>query len=424
MKLDEYMKKYGLVWEFPHSCIFSVLSNGEETIYWVDLDGFRKDSFFITVDKTDEVTGKLSFTEFYRQIPDLLNSGWDKECSIGPDHITEWIEGFAENYNISLVKEFDMSYRKEQRTRAKGLLEDMFHDPGNGSFNGRNYKFILKNPKENLWSGICEDAIKYFEDNNIPWWESDIHTPTGHLLSSQVACVNHLYPIRQRQDLATAMLKAIDKDIICAEKLDDGYVEFEIVGSQNYLHERQHTRGANATSIDAVMLGRKAKKNVLFLIEWKYTENYNSDCMYIKPRWEIYNPLLEENDCPINSSIVMIGAANPFKALYYEPFYQLMRQTLLGWKMVESNEYGADEYIHLHIVPDENKEMLGVITSKELSEIASQNNLKTMEEIWKYVLKEPKRYIRISPKKFLDPIRNELDTVSFMQYINKRYWCI
>ena len=110
--------------------------------------------------------------------------------------------------------------------------------------------------------------------------------------------------------------------------VDNGFGDFEVIGSRNYLNERSHTCGANATSVDAVMVGeKKPGSNVLFFIEWKYTEEYGETDKYIPARYEIYNPLLEDKQCPIN--------IEDFSSLYCEPFYQLMRQTLLGWKMVQ-----------------------------------------------------------------------------------------
>ena len=44
--------------------------------------------------------------------------------------------------------------------------------------------------------GIREDAIAYFRSNHIPWWKGAADEPTGHVLSSQIACVNHLYLLR------------------------------------------------------------------------------------------------------------------------------------------------------------------------------------------------------------------------------------
>lgn len=75
-----------------------------------------------------------------------------------------------------------------------------------------------------------------------------------------------------------------------AVKVDCGYMEFEVVGAKNYLGERSHTRGANATSVDALMVGKKSTgSNILILIEWKYTEEYREENKYIPARYEIYN---------------------------------------------------------------------------------------------------------------------------------------
>jgi hypothetical protein len=116
----------------------------------------------------------------------------------------------------------------------------------------------------------------------------------------------------------------------------------------------------------------------------------------------------------------------PFKALYYEPYYQLMCQTLLDWKMVSANEYGADDYIHINFIPDENHEMLRTITSKELQKIKNQSGDEyeplDMEDAWECVLKDHTKYKRISPQWFLKPLRNEKDTKSLLQYLYQRYW--
>jgi hypothetical protein len=89
--------------------------------------------------------------------------------------------------------------------------------------------------------------------------------------------------------------------------------------------------------------------------------------------------------------------------------------------MIDANEYGADDYIHLHIVPDENAEMLEGVTSKEL-QIIDANDPFDMEFAWKRTLKNPSKYIRISPKNFFEPIKKEKDAKSLLQYLEKRYW--
>ena len=245
-----------------------------------------------------------------------------------------------------------MSFREAERKRIVAIRNEVFRDPGRGMYRKIEREFVLRDPLLNLWAGIREDVLQYFEGNQVVWWGDQGKQPTGHLLSSQIACLNHLYFLRQRKDAASAILKAIHPKIIEAVIVDDGFVEFEATGRKNYLGERFHTRGAHATSVDAIMVGKKADgKNVLVLIEWKYTESYPTEDKYIPARAKIYDPLLAEPDCPIK--------VKSFEWLYFEPFYQLMRQTLLGWKMIQHEEYQCAEFIHVHIIPAKNHNLNG-----------------------------------------------------------------
>ncbi|MBW1801314.1 MAG: hypothetical protein JRJ85_11375 [Deltaproteobacteria bacterium] len=301
-----------------------------------------------------------------------------------------------------------MSYRENERKKAVEIREALFRDPGAGIFFKRERDFVLKDPTLNLWAGIRDDVIQYFERNHIAWWMGDNkNEPTGHLLSSQVACINHLYFLRQRKDAATAILQNISDKIEEAVKVDCGYVEFEAIGKENYLGEKSHTRGANSTSVDAIMVGRKNdRSNILVLIEWKYTEEYREENKYIPDRYNIYDRLLKETNCPINTT--------DFGALYYEPFYQLMRQTLLGWKMVQAGEYQCDEYLHVHVIPEGNIELRNRVTSPGLNGI-------NVTEAWRSVLREPERYRVISPENFTKSAFTCPDTLSIRTYLEKRY---
>ena len=195
-----------------------------------------------------------------------------------------------------------MGFRDDEIRRMIKIRDDVFRDPGRGVYHKLERKFVLRNPMLNLWDGIREDALSYFERNQIDWWGDVGNQPTGHLLSSQIACINHLYFVRQRKDVATAILRNICSEIVEAMVVDDGFVEFEVVGDQNYLGEESHTRGEYATSIDAVMVGKKPDgRNILVIIEWKYTEDPGSVNRYKPARAEIYDPLLADPDCPIHS---------------------------------------------------------------------------------------------------------------------------
>ena len=270
---------------------------------------------------------------------------------------------------------------------------------------------MLSDATLNLWDGIREDAIAYFSRNQIAWWRgSEEQTPPGHLLSSQVACVNHLYFARQRADVATAILKSVDDSIDSAVVVDDGFVEFEVIGGEDYLNERNRTRGANCTSVDAMMVGRRAGGDrVLVLIEWKYTESYGIKDLYVQKRAERYDSLMSADGSPIT--------IDDTEALYYEPFYQLMRQTLLGSEMVKHEEYGARDFVHVHVVPDGNSELRETVTSSALKRFGDN-----VSDAWKAVLARPERFVSLDPEQLLAPVLMLPDTQSAATYLRNRYW--
>ena len=178
-----------------------------------------------------------------------------------------------------------MSFLERERQRLIEERDRQFKDPGLGLFFGKPREFVLSEAAANLWEGIRADAIEYFARNSISWWKGDGNEPTGHMLSSQVACVNHLYLLRQSPDLANAVLRAIDPEDVEAEVVGDGYVEFEFIGARQYLAERAFTRGANCTSVDAFMIGLTAHGGRrAFLAEWKYTGWYPREDKYIRER--------------------------------------------------------------------------------------------------------------------------------------------
>lgn len=302
-----------------------------------------------------------------------------------------------------------MNYRDSEKARSQEILNKIIRAKGNGYFSGRRYEFVLDQGELNLWDGIREDALDYFKKNSIAWWKGGPENiPTGHLFSSQIACLNHLYWLRKRKDAVLAVVKELHSEVYDIEIMDDGYIEFEVIGKKNYLGERSHSRGANATAFDSVVIAKKNKgNNLLIVIEWKYTEKYNGKNLYKKERAKIYDRFFDDSSCPIK--------VKEKKSLCYEPYYQLMRQTLLSWKMTKAQEYGCDEYIHIHVIPKENKELLDVNTSPLLKGIG-------LEEAWKSVLKNPRRYNVISPKNLLAPVINLPETKSIITYLDKRYW--
>lgn len=300
------------------------------------------------------------------------------------------------------------SFKERERARLVSLRDELFGDPGQGRYRGQPREFVLRDPARNLWAGIRKDALAHFARHRIGWHHGSDELPTGHLLSSQVACVNHLFALRQRVDLALAVLAGLDADVVAPERIGDGYVDFEYIGSRQHLAERGFARGSHCTSVDAVMAGRLADGSLrLFLIEWKYTEAYDGEDLFVPERSRVYDHLIAAPDSPFE-------AIEP-RALYREPFYQLMRQTLLGCAFVRHGELGCGSFRHVHVVPDANQAFHLRVTAPELlgADVSSA---------WRTALRRPSDYLTRTPAEILRPAIDQADARGLATYLDSRYW--
>lgn len=118
----------------------------------------------------------------------------------------------------------------------------------------------------------------------------------------------------------------------------------------------------------------------------------------------------------------MINASVQLKSLdvyagslyYYEPFYQLMRQTLWAEKMIthkESERLAADNYLHIHVIPSENDELL-----QKKYKVSGD----TMEKSWRCMLADQSKYVIVSPEKLLAPVTSSYPEL--IDYLSIRYW--
>lgn len=272
---------------------------------------------------------------------------------------------------------------------------------------------------ETLHASIRESALAYFERHRIKWWTSrwDQRTnemearPTGHLNSSQVACVNHLEPARVDRNVAARVVANIAPSLAPVE-VDDGFVDYEWIGLANYLGELgPRVRGANITSLDAVMCGERDGERVLLVLEWKYLESYGGESVARSARGTdrvaTYMKLLDDPDCPI--------VAGAHARLSYEPYYQLMRQTLLAWQMVTHREFGASDWLHVHVVPELNAALRR--RTKAAPDLAGAS----MAEAWRSVLKQPERYLLMTPSELLAGVGIDGDWAEWRGWIAERY---
>ena len=331
-----------------------------------------------------------------------------------------------------------MNYKESQYQHQDYVLKahpELFNmDKGNGYYKKKKYPFILENGINNLFEPLGENRknreriCQYFKDNNISWWGG--LKPTGHMLSSQMACLNHLFYIRDDENAVLKLINNIRPGLQFTRVLplpidkEQKYIAFEAVSKYDHMNEGEPTRGANCTSIDALIVGESDDgQRWLIPIEWKFTESYpptdkSQEDRPEEPKGNNGRGLTRLNRYSdlINKSHYLRKykdyAHTPY---FFEPFYQLMRQTLWAEQMIEHKEtewIKADRFLHLHVIPSDNKSLL----DKEYKCTG-----KKMEESWKsHLLKDC--YQTITPESLLSPLKGDENYSSLIEYLQLRYW--
>ena len=277
---------------------------------------------------------------------------------------------------------------------------------------------------ENLYSGIREEVIEYFTRYEIKWHDGIDKKPSNHLCDSMVCCLNFLFPFADNPRALKELLFPLFPNIKRLLPMDQEgqYVSIEWIGLENYLGEKmspqgKRTRGANFTSADAaVMFKRTDGQKQIVLIEWKYTESYSRTSYKIAGSGtdgtKIYAHLYERDDFPIDKTLLP-----SLDDLFYEPFYQFMRQQLLAHEMERAHELGANVVSLLHIAPRHNQEFQRV-TSPGLLSIGD-----SVIKIWKKLQRPPHRFDSISTEELFNgfPIQQFPDMGEWRKFISARY---
>lgn len=313
---------------------------------------------------------------------------------------------------------------------------------GNGKFAKRpqhTYPHILPdgNVKKAFYEPIAEKILQYLDEENIA-----LHTEALNLKSSQVACFNFLFPFRENLNLATEVLKPFLPGLKSVEK-----IEFEYTGpieATRWLGEPLGgMRGQNRTSIDAAIFWEDGE---LFrhasLIEWKYTEHNFGVCRAFsngdKDEKAICRSLMIEESNPGNYCHLTSGKRHRSRR-YWEhlkiagislqkfsklngcpfqgPFYQLMRQFLLGTFLVSFAIVDKYEIISMDF---EGNESLHKIP-KHLRPMIEQEDNKIID-LWNMSLVDDNKMRHISVEEFMEKIAyTGLIDETWRQYINERY---
>jgi hypothetical protein len=154
----------------------------------------------------------------------------------------------------------------------------------------------------------------------------------------------------------------------------------------------------------------------IVLIEWKYTESYGVTWLGLAAsgtdRRPIYKWLYDCQGCPLDKSFL-----SEFGDLFYEPFYQFMRQQFLAHEMEKAHELGADVVSLLHIAPAHNLDFRRV-TSPTLRCLGD-----SATDVWKRLVRTPDRFTSVSTEDLFGrlPIDHLPELVGWWDYISQRY---
>jgi len=232
-----------------------------------------------------------------------------------------------------------------------------------------------------------------------------------------------MHPLADRPEALADLLRPVYPSIREMLPVEDGlYVVYEWIGQEDYLKEGKsergkRTRGANTTSADAMVMFRDADgRRQIVLIEWKYTESYSSMPLAVSrsgtDRPAIYRPLYERPDFPLGKDLIP-----DFEDLFYEPFYQLMRQQFLAHEMEKAHELGADRVRVLHIAPAHNTDF-NKVTSPALRGLGE-----SATGVWSRLVKEPGSFVSASTESLfggLDLGRHP-ELAGWWVYVSGRY---
>jgi hypothetical protein len=320
------------------------------------------------------------------------------------------------------------TFRKIQEKRQVGLMntEVFDNDPGRGVYRGYEREFVLQDGMHNLFGPIRQEVLKYFRNNKISWWNGA--APTGHTLSSQIACLNHLFAIRNDKDAVLALLNGVRDEfedvlpIPCDAQ--PAYIAFEVVSDNEHLNEGKPKRGSQCTSVDAFIYAvhRGDHKKWLIPIEWKYVEQYANGDKSTEDRPGDTKGSNGRGKTRLDRYSRLIDASTQLKSLqqyqasvyYQEPFYQLMRQTLLVENMVKKSKgerLQAEDYLHIHVIPKTNSELLN-----RPFKVSGM----TMEATWRSMLADQTKYVIVDPADLMRSISERYPDLC--NYLTKRYF--
>ncbi|MCL2743643.1 MAG: hypothetical protein FWE67_07315 [Planctomycetaceae bacterium] len=274
--------------------------------------------------------------------------------------------------------------------------------------------------------------------------------------SSAAACLNVLGYLNLHQEEIFAFFRCFDLKIervipfptganVGGEIYDDrGPIVFEWIGPKNSpINEVCNSgRGIYRTCFDAFLLAEIDGKVTQILIEWKFTEkkyNRREICYFaglsgMQRLWRYSDILIryQDEEFPFRfEKLKDIGHTGcPYLGLSdcsYEPFYQLLRMTLLAKETtpIFLSDVNVEDYRIVHLIHSDNEKLLTVQRehlqySPGLLNVLDANASKNLHELWKMVIteKENKRFVCGFWDKAISVLQEDAD---YVKYLRDRY---
>jgi len=231
-------------------------------------------------------------------------------------------------------------------------------------YRGKGVRLMPENWAANLHPDYRQrivDSLSYSDEHtqSIGW-----HTHVNHGASSQVCCVNFLFPFVDRPDVLGRWIDYVlgiegaQPEVIERRNGEDHYVAFEWFPETDYLNEAgkdgKRNRGSNSTSVDAAVGYRIGGQLHLLLIEWKYTERYPAkrdpkSMSGDATRISRYHNIWQRPHGPIRADLDVRLAD-----FFLDPWYQLLRQQMTAYHAETDPLSEYDRVALLHISPTGN----------------------------------------------------------------------
>lgn len=275
--------------------------------------------------------------------------------------------------------------------------------------------------------------------------EVNLHAEVRNARSSAAACINVIGNIAKNKRDLIVFLNEFNigiEDIISfpsgasfdgQQYNDSGNVVFEWVGpKRSLLHEVGGSRGQRRTSIDAFVLAKIDGKTTQLLIEWKFTESYNGKSYVQRFAGIAGNERLRR----YSSCLARLRKVKEFPlkmtnegglGLYdlgYEPYYQLLRMTLLA-KLTTPFKFDngllVEDYRVMHLSHSENKE-LDVLSKRHLGSSPGlmHNANKSLHEVWRDSILSESETTKFCSGYWNEAIKAIVDS-DLKKYLTERY---